>query len=313
MELEAKSESVLRKYLLGSVSSEEQEELELWLMSDQNACDLLEAAEDDLIDDALAGRLEKSDLDLFNSHFMAAPERQRKLQFGRSLKRVLNANLKPAPIPSHAPRAALTWLGLRQPAVAYASIALTVLLLIGTGWSLFKVVKLQQALRSTTDQLANAGRDRDDLKRQLDQSQNATRTLEDLVRGLEAAVGGGGAGKSAEFPVLLAVNLMAGITRSSSDVPKISVVAETRVIRFTLVLLDDNFTAYRASLRNAEDRELLSRDKLAATPARNGKAVVLTVPAEIISNGDYSFSLLGIPVSGNPESAGRYSFRAVRQ
>jgi hypothetical protein len=119
--------------------------------------------------------------------------------------------------------------------------------------------------------------------------------------------------KSSEGPVLLAVNLIPGLTRSSSDVPKVTLAAKTSSVRFSLTLLDDNFTAYRASLRNADDRELLSRDKLAPMPTRDGKAVVLTVPAEILSNGDYSISLLGVPNTGNPESVGRYSFRAVRQ
>src|SRR5215475_6993365 len=92
MGLKTKDEKTLRKYLLGEVSAEEQEEIDLWLMSNEEAYDLIEAAEDDLIDESLAGGLESDELDRFNNHFLAAAERRRKLQFSRSLQRFIAAN-----------------------------------------------------------------------------------------------------------------------------------------------------------------------------------------------------------------------------
>ena len=100
------------------------------------------------------------------------------------------------------------------------------------------------------------------------------------------------------------------VVRSRSTV---NVAAKTNAVRFSLTLLDDNFPTYRASLRNADDRELLSREKLAASPTREGKAIVFTIPAENLPAGDYSFSLQGVPVSGTPENTGRYPFRVTRQ
>ena len=74
-DLPTKDEAVLRKYLLGNMSPEEQEEIELWLMSNEDAYCLLEAAEDDLIDDLLSGRLAVRDLDRFQTYFLVALER----------------------------------------------------------------------------------------------------------------------------------------------------------------------------------------------------------------------------------------------
>src|SRR5688572_20179912 len=62
-------EKTLRKYLLGDLSDEEQEALELWLMSEEDAYDLISAAEDDLIDESIAGTLSSRDLERFNNHF----------------------------------------------------------------------------------------------------------------------------------------------------------------------------------------------------------------------------------------------------
>src|SRR5262249_40220070 len=94
--MKVQNDAALRRYLLGMTSSEESEAVELWLMSDEDAYDLLEAAEDDLIDDALSGQLSRADRNLFENHFLAAPERQRKYQFSRSLKRVIATRNVPA-------------------------------------------------------------------------------------------------------------------------------------------------------------------------------------------------------------------------
>jgi len=307
MKINTKDDAVLRKYLLGNLSIEEQEDIELWLMSEEDAYDLLEAVEDDLIDDSMAGRLTEHDLDAFNNHFLAAPERQRKLQFSRAFKRALAAALQPAPTPSAWARFldALRY----RPALAYAGSALVIILVAGSLWSLFTVGELQRELRSTTAQLADVGRDRDDLKRQLQQSQAATQTLETQFRALEASIP---PTRSPSAPVLLAVNLIPGITRSSNDVPKVMLSPNTSLVRFSLALLDDNFPAYNVSLADADSREVWSQNKVAATDSRDGKAVEITVPATVLSNGDYSFSLTGMPASGPPESIGRYYFRALR-
>src|SRR5215469_4522839 len=83
----------LKRYLLGNVSPEEQQDVERWLISDDHAYDELEAAEDELIDTFLSGELRGHDLDQFNSHFLITPERKRKLQFSRSLIRFIDGPL----------------------------------------------------------------------------------------------------------------------------------------------------------------------------------------------------------------------------
>jgi hypothetical protein len=191
MQLKDKDEAVLRRYLLGSVSSQEQEDVDLWLMSREDAYDLLEAAEDDLIDDALAGRLQQSDLSLFNNVFLRAPERQRKLEFSRAFGRAVGARA-PATEPAPVSNGSSAWQQLRdifnyRPAFAYGMSALSFLLLIATSWLTLQVAELQRQLHSTTDQIVAVGRDRDDLKRQLEESRADTRALEARFNALESS------------------------------------------------------------------------------------------------------------------------------
>ena len=310
MKFQSKDETILKKYLLGDISPDKQDELELWLMSDNDAYDLLEAAEDDLIDDALSGRLQGRELDLFNNHFLLAPERQRKLQFGRSFRRLLLAE---KPVPTHAPTGwdrildALRY----RPAFGYALSALIIVGVIGIAWSIFKVASLQQQLNTTTAQLENVGRERDGLQRQLDDSQSANQILETRFRELEASVGA--SQTSSTPPTLLALNLIPGLTRSSNDLPKVTITSNNKLAQFSLSLLDDNYTAYRARLIDAAGQEIWSRDKLPATTTREGKTVVVTIPTEVLLTANYSFNLMGISDSGAPENVASFYFRAVRQ
>jgi len=301
-DLPTKDEAVLRKYLLGDMSPEEQEGIELWLMSSEDAYCLLEAAEDDLIDDSFAGRLAPHDLDRFQTHFLVAPERQRKLQFSRSFKRAIDAAAQPVRLEFPSRPGLLDFLRFR-PAFVYATSALIVILLTGNIWSFLKVAELQRELHSVTDQVTELGRDRDDLKRQLVESQAATLALQAAIP----------PPKPSTAPVLLAMNLVPGITRSSNEIPTLTLTANASRIRFSLALLDDNFTVYRASLMNADSREIWTESKVVPTVARDGKTIVLNVPAEVLLSGDFSFSLMGVPDSGTPESVARYYFRAVRQ
>ena len=301
-DLPIKDEAVLRKYLLGDMSSEEQEEIELWLMSNEDAYCLLEAAEDDLIDDSFAGRLAPRDLDRFQNHFLVAPERQRKLQFSRSFKRAIDTAAQPVRLEFPSRPGLLDFLRFR-PAFVYATSALIVILLTGNVWSLLKVAELQRELHSVTNQVTELGRDRDDLKRQLDESQAAALALQAAIP----------PPKPSAAPVLLAMNLVPGITRSSNEIPTITLTSSASRVRFSLALLDDNFTVYRVSLMNVDSREIWTQSKVSPTAARDGKTIVLNVPAEVLSSGDFSFSLMGVPDSGTPESIARYYFRAVRQ
>jgi hypothetical protein len=309
--MNTKDETALRKYLLGKASSEEQEDIEHWLMSDGAALDLLEAAEDDLIDEVLAGRLTGADVDRFNDHFLAAPERSRKYEFSRSFKRAIAARANSVSTTQPAPRNFVTSLLdalRRRPLLANIAVGLFTVLVVGTLWSAFRIVTLQRELSSTTAQLADAGRDRDGLKRQLDETQSETRTLEDRLQALETA----NAQKPSIPAAIAALTLLPGLTRSAADMPVLRLDAGTSTARFSLALPDDSFSSFRVSLTGADGREIWSDARLSATRTADGNVVVSTIPADMLPPGDYTFTLFGIAGAASAESIGKYAFRVVR-
>jgi len=309
--MNTRDEAALRRYLLGKASPAEQEDFELWLMSDNDASDLIEAAEDDLIDDALAGRLSQADVDLFESHFMSAPERQRKYQFGLSFKRVIaSASTRSEPLSASGPPSILERIlqlfRLRPVlAIAFALIALV----IGVGLSSLRVINLRRDLRSTQAQLASTNRDRNDLKRQLDDSQAEVQTLANRLRGLADSMA------ASNFPAtnaVAALTLLPGITRSTNVLPELKLTPNTALARFSLALADSSFSSFRVTLASADGREIWSEDRISSSTGPDGRVVVSFVPAQLLTNGEYTFSLAGLPPAGAAETLGRYVFKVSR-
>jgi CHAT domain-containing protein/tetratricopeptide (TPR) repeat protein len=80
-------EEAIKQYLLGRLSEEEQTPLEERLLTHDDFFERLKLAEDELIEEYLAGTLPGGDRERFDSHFMAAPERKQKLRFSMALRK----------------------------------------------------------------------------------------------------------------------------------------------------------------------------------------------------------------------------------
>jgi hypothetical protein len=109
------------------------------------------------------------------------------------------------------------------------------------------------------------------------------------------------------------LNLLPGISRSSGDIPKITITPNSPSLELSLVLLDDTYDSYRVTLLDSGGKEQWTKDRLTAMASGNGKIVVVTVPTELISTGDYTVSLAGTSDSHPAENISSFYFRAVRQ
>src|SRR5262245_54083005 len=283
MELKAMDDITLRRYLLGDVSSKEQEDLELWLMSDDDAYVLLEAAEDDLIDESLAGKLRGRELDQFNKHFLAAPERKRKVEFSRSLRRFVDGQKPPDPAPSpffwHRFLDALRY----RPALGYAISALIVLIVFGLAGAAVKITQLQRELVLATSAIATIQQERNQLQKQLAENESLTQALQSQLETRAASALAGRRPPAA--PVLLAVNLRSGLVRSPSALRRVDIAEGAKSVQFTLMLVDDDYATYRVSLRDPDLHEIWAQENLHTTVTPEGKAIVVTVPAASLPSG----------------------------
>lgn len=98
MSQDLEQEYKLRQYLLGELGQEEQVLIEQRLFLESSYAQLVQAVEDDLVDDYLHDDLTASELEGFKSHFLTQPERRGDLRIAQALKQFLAAESFAPPV-----------------------------------------------------------------------------------------------------------------------------------------------------------------------------------------------------------------------
>jgi anti-sigma-K factor RskA len=88
------SHNEIRQYLLGSLSEEARERVEVRLLTEEEVYPELLAWEDELIDQYVNQGLSGEERKQFEAHFLCDPERQRKIRFARTLQKYIDARPK---------------------------------------------------------------------------------------------------------------------------------------------------------------------------------------------------------------------------
>jgi hypothetical protein len=84
------SDDLLRQYLLGELAENQQVEIEDRAFEDPKLLKSITALESDLIDEYVAGEIPVRKRERFETHFLAAAERKKKLAFARALHSVIS-------------------------------------------------------------------------------------------------------------------------------------------------------------------------------------------------------------------------------
>lgn len=111
MALNRNDPETIRQYLLGQLAEENVQELEQRLLAEDDLFQELEIAEDELVDEFLAGELSPTDRAAFENYFLSTPERKQSLSFASALhNHVSKKTALEAGRPQTFPPAGLTWL-----------------------------------------------------------------------------------------------------------------------------------------------------------------------------------------------------------
>lgn len=116
------------------------------LLTDNDSYQELLIAEDELIDEYLAGQLTPADQRKFEECFLAASERQRKVRFGKALQRYVAEN--PFATPGRIDSVAKWWhpsnlLSFKSPFASASLVAASVLLVVGISWLVINSLRSQ--------------------------------------------------------------------------------------------------------------------------------------------------------------------------
>ncbi len=293
-------EILLRRYLLGLSSIDEQSAVEDLLLTDQACLPQLLRAEEDLTDEYVREQLEGPEREGFEAHFLSNPERRENVEFAQALNRYLSTRAQATPpYPAVVPR----WRAAMEVVLLCA-----VVVLIATLGTMFRTtVQLREQVGQYRAKAAQAEQQAQALARQLDQEREQLAKLrEDLARP-----------RPSIHPAdsdLMAMVLTPGLNRTADHVATVNLHSGIRRLRLSLKLEDRSpYRSYRAELQTVEGAIVWSQDGLEAHRTSHNKVIEIELPAMRLTKRDYLVILSGRNAAGVSDTISTYYFHVERE
>jgi hypothetical protein len=314
-------ERSLRQYALGALTDDERLDVEARLITNPETCDRLGVIEQELAEDYLDGALSADERRRFERCFLASVDHRDQLELVRGLRVAATAAASP-----HATSPASTfrrWMeGWFQPLspvrVAYAS---SLALLAGAlVWSMTSQRQLQTELVGLRAERA---------RQQSAASRASTESIAEVSRGLAPSdvrpaatpssppsaetVPAGAAPLSLAVSVPTFVLAAPALQRGEGSLTRVAIPASAPVVRFLLHARGEPYASYRVVVYdgNADERVALS-GLGGVRSAEGGHTVVVVLPSEQLSRGDYQLKLGGVTPDGQFETLASYTVRVTR-
>jgi hypothetical protein len=266
----------LKSYLLGTLEAETRTALEESILCDPDVYEQLLIAEEELIDQYVAGGLSRLEQHQFETHFLITAERQSNLRFGRLLKRYLDSHqvliskedlsttVLPAGKTAPAKKSFVSYFGPmgQKPALAFSAAVVACVAIILVCWLI---------LRKPAESVAQRGSQR-----------------------------------------VMIVTLSPGSMRSEGSTQRVTVPPKGFDVKLELEVSNTSFQNYKSQLfRESEPVQASAGLRMEAKGDQH--VVPVNITGEILSPGDYQVRLSGVLDSGEDEFIDNYSFRVITE
>jgi hypothetical protein len=280
----------LVRYLLGQLPDAEAECLDEASIVEDDVAARLRMVENDLVDAYVAGTLDRTTRERFESHYLASPLRRNKVAAAR---RFLDA-VDRAPIAPTRSR----WFAWRTGGRLALIAAAVVLLAVGFA---VEDLRLRQQVDNARRTAATLSGEMRNLARELDEQRGAGAAARSALDRLRAA-----------RPAPTALVLLPQ-TRAVGPVPTIAVPATATVVTFDLRLEAQDFSRYRVALKDpATGGTVWHSEPLKPGALNQSPAITVAVPANVLRPQHYSFDLVGLS-SGASDTLAAYTFQIERR
>lgn len=323
------NEAMLRRYLLGSVSDEERQEIERWMLMDGAFFDQLCALEEELVDEYVFDRLSPEDRDKFQKSFLSNPEGVEQIQFATNLRTAarstppaqipasLNvagpASRRPGVLPYLRPKVSVSRYAFAAMAAVCFLIIISMAIVLGRLQTQLNQMRLQQPLSTVQEQ---------ELQEQLDAEKARNAELAEELRRDEARraeleqqlarLNRSDKDRPEQFTVASLV-LMPGRVRGGPGSRNLVIGPGISRAQLQLILTRNGYALYQATLKTVDGREIWSKTSLEPLRRMGRDMVQVSLPVEILSTGDFSLSLQGAGANGNYEEVGTYYFSVTKK
>ncbi len=335
-------DAMIVRYLLNDLPEADSEQFEESYCSNQNLFQLMQATEEELIEDYLCGRLARRERVQFERHYLTTPERRERVEFARDLLDAVDleaiaeeeetpANPAPTSTPVVvAPKKVSLWDSvaayLRLPAMAIGSATAALLFLALGLWMLVRNERLNQQVASLTavakqrqdkqeeleGQIARERVENAQLKTERTTLKQQHNYLEDENKRLRARA----AEQTSPQPQLAFVtyDLPSTVQSGGGRQGRLVIPSGTQQVQLRFIL-DREVPAlktYRAELKTQAGENLIPEQ---GTLKSIRKRVTVKVPADKFASGlnKYVLQLWGVTADGRPADIGRRYFEAEKK
>jgi|KBSSwiStaDraftv2_1062776.scaffolds.fasta_scaffold94727_3 hypothetical protein len=334
----SQDETLLRRYLLGQLSLEEQVQVEARLFLQDEYEQLAEAVETELIDDYAYHDLSETERQEFNDHFLARSDRHEDLRIARALKRFVNSqpevinplvaqptdtrNVSPFPVQVG------FWSRMRNRSPAAMALAAGVLIVFFVIiWFIFQSARKEREVPFQAQQPRPAATElpsrepvqpQDEQVRNVDkpaQNQGSTGQNERYRRprskrsdeALEVSTPPNGSGLVTTATFIIPPG---DFVRGEANMPVVSISSETKAVALKLpVPENDSSQEYRATLQSRSQTIYTWSRLTAEADEEIGKIVLMKLPSKLLHEQTYIIKLRGM---GNPTEV-NYGFQVRKR
>lgn len=297
--------TVMSRYILGQLSPEERARLEEEYFANADVFEEMVAAENDLIDAYVAGRLQGNDLRQFENHFLCSPERHQRVAFARSLVDSKSQGELPSSSPVQQTIAS-RW-PISPSWVSRSAVAFIFLLLLASGiWLVVRNIRLGRELADVRTFQARLEQEEKDLQER--NSELMAELAQHQIFPAQEALPLGPSGQSA-----LLLTLSADLTRGHGKPNVLPLFSRISSVVLVLETKRDLYSGYQISLETPDGTTVLQKKELKSWMTTDGVRVAVPLPPSALQHGDYVLRLMAIGSDQQIREVDDYSFRVVNR
>jgi len=320
------------QYLLGSLPQAQTEQFDELSVTDDQFAAALGVAEKDLVDAYLQGELADAEMERFKTYYLASPRRRQQLEFAGALQTFGQRFVVTEPVASQTVRSTTKEerSGLPGKLRAFTSTSLAfrwglatafLALFIVGGWLVLQNMRLRQQMSQTQARREALSQREQELEAQLSGERSAreaaekdlARVREDLARLRKEKEPEQQPSATANRPVSVASFILTPPQRGIAPIKTVSIPKGTREVSVQLELEATDYTLYRVSLKNANNRSLWTSKTLKAFSKGQTRALNVSLPATLLQPQVYVFEVSRVRAPGATEIVSSYSFKVNRQ
>jgi hypothetical protein len=316
----ADSESI-RRYLLGELSEEELDAVELRMLTDEDYYERVLIADDELMHEFVNNELSAADRARFQRKVLSVPQRHQDLNFIKALGHYANKNASQTVVPVKPPSWTEGVLAFfRRPAVGFASCAALLVTVPFDFWLVRDNQRLRNQLaqvpsqQTTQQQQLQAEQERNrtlaaDFKREQDLRAELERKWQQLQDRVLEIVSPGPPSPEQNSRIETFAILLGGI-REGGEGNKVSYSPSAKKVRLDIDLEANNYKSYRVALKRNDAAGYAWSGPAERVVVDPGKITLpVIIPTSILIRAEYQLDVRGVASSGKSEPVATYYFR----